>query len=106
MHQGVRPPPLTSESKTRPPGPCELELELIQTHIIQKPMLRVEVCTRALRASQNVKKKMRALCVRSADGAGECGDGYGDACSIGDDDSPPPERLPCLWGVRPPPSHL
>jgi len=33
----------------------ELELELIQTHLIQKPMLRVEVCTRALRASQNVK---------------------------------------------------
>jgi ribosomal protein L28 len=43
-----------------------LELELIQTHMIQKPMLRVEVCTRALRASQNVKKEMRALCVRSA----------------------------------------
>ena len=35
----------------------ELELELIQTHMIQKPMLRVEVCTRALRASQNVKKR-------------------------------------------------
>ena len=34
-----------------------LELELIQTHMIQKPMLRVEVCTRALRASQNVKKR-------------------------------------------------
>ncbi len=34
----------------------ELELELIQTHMIQKPMLRVEVCTRALRASKNVKK--------------------------------------------------
>jgi len=33
------------------------ELELIQTHMIQKPMLRVEVCTRALRASQNVKKR-------------------------------------------------
>ena len=25
--------------------------------MIQKPMLRVEVCTRALRASQNVKKR-------------------------------------------------
>ena len=34
--------------------------------MIQKPMLRVEVCARALRASQNVKKEMRALCVRSA----------------------------------------
>ena len=31
-------------------------LELIQTHMIQKPMLRVEVSTRALRASHNVKK--------------------------------------------------
>jgi len=29
-------------------------------------MLRVEVCARALRASQNVKKVMRALCARSA----------------------------------------
>ena len=35
----------------------ELELELIQTHMAQKPMLRVEVCTRALGASQNVKKR-------------------------------------------------
>ena len=34
-----------------------LELDLIQTHMIQKPMLRVEVCTRVLRASQNVKKR-------------------------------------------------
>ena len=34
----------------------ELELELTQTHMIQKPMLRVEVCTRALRASHNAKK--------------------------------------------------
>jgi len=49
---------------------CDLlcELEIIQTHMIQKPMLRVEVCTRAFRASQNVreKKEMCALCVRSA----------------------------------------
>ena len=32
-------------------GPCifELELELIQTHIAQKPVLRVEVGARALR---------------------------------------------------------
>ena len=33
-----------------------MELVLIQTHMIQKPMLRVEVCTHALRTSQNVKK--------------------------------------------------
>jgi hypothetical protein len=34
----------------------KLELELIQTQIAQKPMLRVEEDTRALRASQNVKR--------------------------------------------------
>ena len=34
----------------------ELELELIQTQIAQKPMLRAEVCARALRASLNVKE--------------------------------------------------
>ena len=39
----------------------ELERELIHTHMIQKPMLRVEVCTRALRASQKRKKEMRRL---------------------------------------------
>ena len=44
------------------PNPLfELELELTQTHMIQKPMLRFEVCTRALRASQNVKKKDACL---------------------------------------------
>jgi len=32
-----------------------LELELIQTQMAQKPMLRAEVHARALRASQNVK---------------------------------------------------
>ena len=32
---------------------CELELELIQTQMTQKPMLRAEVYARALRASQN-----------------------------------------------------
>ena len=53
-------------SASLPTHAAELELELIQTHMIEKPMLRVEVCTRALRASQNVKKEMRALCVRSA----------------------------------------
>jgi len=33
----------------------ELELELIQTQMTQKPMLRAEVHARALRASQNRK---------------------------------------------------
>ena len=33
----------------------ELELELIQTQMAQKPMLRAEVYARALRASQNRK---------------------------------------------------
>ena len=45
----------------------ELELELTQTHMIQRLMLRVKLCTHALRASQNVKKEMCALCVRSAE---------------------------------------
>ena len=34
----------------------ELELELIQTQMTQKPMLHVEVYARALRASQNRKE--------------------------------------------------
>jgi hypothetical protein len=34
----------------------EFELELIQTQMTQKPMLRAEVYARALRASQNVKR--------------------------------------------------
>jgi hypothetical protein len=34
----------------------ELELELIQTQMAQKPMPRAEVYARALRASQNVKR--------------------------------------------------
>jgi hypothetical protein len=34
----------------------ELELELIQTQMAQKPMLRAEVYARALRASKNVKR--------------------------------------------------
>ena len=34
----------------------ELELELIQTHMAQKPVLRAELYARALRASQNVKE--------------------------------------------------
>ena len=42
----------------------ELELELIQTHLTQKPMLRVEVGARALLV---LIKKMRF------DGKGKCG---------------------------------
>ena len=37
-------------------GLGELELELIQTQMTQKPMLRAEVYARALRASQNRKE--------------------------------------------------
>jgi len=36
-------------------GRLELEPELIQTQMVQKPMLRAEVYARALRASQNVR---------------------------------------------------
>jgi hypothetical protein len=37
-------------------SPLELELELMQTHMAKKPMLRVEVCARCvLRASQHAK---------------------------------------------------
>jgi hypothetical protein len=35
---------------------AELELELIQTQMAQKPMPRAEVYVRALRASQNMKR--------------------------------------------------
>ena len=38
------------------PTELELELELIQTQMTQKPMLRAEVYARALRASQNRKE--------------------------------------------------
>ena len=50
------------------PGSCvliyicigiELELELIQTQMAQKPMLRAEVYAHAMRASQNRKKEVR-----------------------------------------------
>jgi len=34
-------------------GELELELELIQTQMAQKPMLRAEVYAHAMRASQN-----------------------------------------------------
>ena len=42
---------LTCAQRTR-----ELELELIQTQMAQKPMLRAEVYARALRAGQNRKE--------------------------------------------------
>jgi len=45
-----------------PPHPkffLELELELIQTQMAQKPMLRAEVYAHAMRASQNRKKEVR-----------------------------------------------
>jgi hypothetical protein len=67
----------------------ELELELIQTHMAQKPMLRAEVYARALRASQNVKESggmgRRAMRLMSGRGVGECGSGrhsYGVARSL------------------------
>ena len=40
-------------------GGIELELELIQTQMAQKPMLRAEVYAHAMRASQNRKKEVR-----------------------------------------------
>ena len=40
----------------QPTPKLELELELIQTQITQKPVLRAEVYARALRASQNRKE--------------------------------------------------
>jgi hypothetical protein len=42
------------------------ELELIQTQMAQKPMLRAEVYARALRASQNVKRAEVWVGVRCA----------------------------------------
>ena len=41
------------------PHEHELELELIQTQMAQKPMLRAEVYAHAMRASQNRKKEVR-----------------------------------------------
>jgi len=41
------------------PVQLELELELIQTQMAQKPMLRAEVNAHAMRASQNRKKEVR-----------------------------------------------
>jgi hypothetical protein len=37
--------------------PFELELELIQNQMTQKPMLRAEVYAHAMRASQNRERK-------------------------------------------------
>jgi len=39
-------------------GELELELELIQTQMAQKPMLRAEVYARTIRTSQNRKKEV------------------------------------------------
>ena len=50
----------TPNSQTpNPTSPVELELELIQTQMAQKPMLRAEVYAHAMRASQNRKKEVR-----------------------------------------------
>jgi len=46
-------------STTTTPSKIELELELIQTQMAQKPMLRAEVYAHAMRASQNRKKEVR-----------------------------------------------
>ena len=48
---GARPRDLAHE--------LELELELIQTQMAQKQMLRAEVYAHAMRASQNRKKEVR-----------------------------------------------
>jgi hypothetical protein len=42
--------------ETEGPQDVGFELELIQTQMTQKPMLRAEVYARALRASQNRKE--------------------------------------------------
>ena len=52
----VRGHPQTNYSKCAILCSFELELELIQTQMTQKPMLRAEVYARALRASQNRKE--------------------------------------------------
>jgi hypothetical protein len=44
------------EKNTRTTDSVPVELELIQTQMAQKPMLRAEVYARALRESQNVKR--------------------------------------------------
>jgi len=53
-----------------------LELELIQTQMAQKPMLRAEVYARALRASKNVRESGgiggRAMRLMSGRGTNRC----------------------------------
>ena len=44
----------------------ELELELIQTQMAQKPVLRAEVYARALRASQKLERERMFGCARDA----------------------------------------
>jgi hypothetical protein len=64
--------PVKQSHDTGAAGIVELELELIQTRMAQKPMLRANVYARALRASQNVKRAevwlgaRCAWCVRGA----------------------------------------
>ena len=52
------PEPRTPERPSEPPE-LELELELIQIQMAQKPMLRAEVYAHAMRASQHRKKEVR-----------------------------------------------
>ena len=52
----MRPRPETAYQRKMSVCVSELELELIQTQMTQKPMLRAEVYARALRASQNRKE--------------------------------------------------
>ena len=49
----------------------ELELELTQTQMTQKPMLRAEVYARALRASQN-RELPRWVCTAQCPKKGAC----------------------------------
>jgi hypothetical protein len=52
---------LASIRRRELPRKVEIELELIQTQMTQKPMLRAEVYARALRASQNRKEDSEVL---------------------------------------------
>ena len=52
----VKTPHLTRIHVSLSRNTIELELELIQTQMAQKPMLRAEVYAHAMRASQNRKK--------------------------------------------------
>ena len=62
-----------------PPGPHELELELIQTHVTQKPMLRVEVGVLGAHQVKNMRgegwtgAKVQGACVG---GCGYFGPGW------------------------------